>query len=625
MAMTINTNIPSLNAQRNLVKTQNMLNRSLQRLSSGLRINSAKDDAAGLAISTRFTAQVRGLDQAVRNANDGISLLQTSEGAMQEVTNLLQRMRELAVQASNDTNTASDRASLQDEVDQLYAEIDRIAASTQFNGINLLDGSAGTKKFQIGANAGQTIAVNLQSVKTRDLNLNGYSALGELNSGRVTTSGTAATGLTINGIAIDAASAATAKAAAAAINAKTSQTGVTATAYNTYRGTSGVSGIVSGLTINGKTIADSGSMEELVNNINRDAPGVVATLNSDKSITLSNDTGENIEIGGTTTNTGFTAKTYGGYLSLKDDNGEDIQITATGGNTAKLNRWGFNASTGADSVTGGAVSAVALAEGDLVINGVTIGASNSSSAGDKAAAINAKTAETGVRAEALTRTELTVNMTNVLSAGLAATDLTINGSTVDLTAAEDIEDVITAINSSVQGVVATAGADGKLILTSQSGLDIKVTDAKSLIGGTDTYRGTITLTSETGSDIVIGGSGAANAGFTEQGGSAEAVGAGLSVMSLANANNAIQRIDEALNKVSKNRGELGAVQNRLDSTISNLMNVSENLSAANGRILDADFAKETADMTKAQILSQAGVAMLAQAKQLPQQVLSLLQ
>ena len=151
MALSINTNIASLTAQRNVTKTQGTLNKSLERLSSGLRINSAKDDAAGMAISNRFVAQVKGLDQAVRNANDGISLLQTSEGGMQEVTTILQRMREIGVQASNDTNSASDRSSLQGEMDQLYSEIDRIAGSTQFNGINLLDGSGGTKSFQIGA------------------------------------------------------------------------------------------------------------------------------------------------------------------------------------------------------------------------------------------------------------------------------------------------------------------------------------------------------------------------------------------------------------------------------------------------------------------------------------------
>uniref|UniRef100_A0A7C4MKV9 Flagellin C-terminal domain-containing protein n=1 Tax=Desulfatirhabdium butyrativorans TaxID=340467 RepID=A0A7C4MKV9_9BACT len=233
----------------------------------------------------------------------------------------------------------------------------------------------------------------------------------------------------------------------------------------------------------------------------------------------------------------------------------------------------------------------------------------------------------------MTTQEFSIDMNNVgTGTNYQASNVTINGVQLDLSAAtiDTLDEVVTAINNLNTGVRATVNeTTGKLVLTSASGLDIKLYDDEGVFGNastnTSTYTGTITLTSETGADVIIGGNNEAYAGFVEQGGSSEAVGSGLSLMSIANANNAIQRIDEALNKVSKNRGELGAVQNRLDSTISNLMNVSENLSAANGRIVDADFAKETADMTKAQILSQAGVAMLAQAKQLPQQVLQLLQ
>ena len=638
MAMTINTNVASLNAQRNLVKTQNSLTKSLERLSSGLRINSAKDDAAGLAISSRFSAQVRGLDQSVRNANDGISLLQTSEGAMQEVTSLLQRMREIAVQASNDTYSVSDRASLQGEMDQLYSEIDRIAGATQFNGIGLLDGTGGTRHFQIGANSGQTISVALKSVKSQDLNLNGYSALGELNSGRVTTSvGTA--GLTINNVAITTATATngTAQDAAININAFTSQTGVSAAAYNTYTGVGGLSGITSGaLKINDVNISASGSMEELVKNINRDANDVTATLNKDGSITLSNDTGKDIKVDvSTETKTGFTTGTYSGYLSLSDDDGEAIEVEATT-TAALLGNWGLNESTGSGSVTGGTVSTVALAEGDLVINGVTVGASTGSSAGDKAVAINAVAGETGVTASALTEQKFSIDMDNVgTGTNFAASNLTINGSQLDLSATtlDTLDEVVSLINGLGNGVRATVeDTTGKLVLTSASGLDIKILDDAGVFGtastSTTTYTGEISLTSDTGADVIISGSTTATiakAGFVEQGGSSDAVGSGLSVETRANANNAIDRIDDALNQVADNRGELGAVQNRLDSTISNLMNVSENLSAANGRILDADFAAETANMTKAQILAQAGVAMLAQAKQLPQQVMQLLQ
>ncbi len=627
MALSINTNIASLTAQRNVTKTQGALNKSLERLSSGLRINSAKDDAAGMAISNRFTAQVKGLDQAVRNANDGISLLQTSEGGMQEVTTILQRMREIGVQASNDTNSASDRSSLQGEMDQLYSEIDRIAGSTQFNGINLLDGSGGTKSFQIGANSGQTISVSLKSVKTTDLSLNGYSALGSLNSGRVTTNVTAA-GLTINGTAIAAATTATAQVAATSINALTGTTGVTATAYNAYTGQGGVSGVASGLTIGAATIAASGNMTELVKNINRDAAGVTATLNTNGSITLSNDTGADIAIGGTTTNTGLTGgTTYHGYLSLSNSDKSNIAVTATS-TSALLNSWGFNASTGAAKLTGGAVGTSSLAAGDLLINGVDVGTSTGASAGDKAAAINSVSSKTGVTAKATTTNAYALNFTNVSTA--TATSLTINGTGVDLSTQTNLAGVVSQINAAVQGVVASANTQGQLVLTSASGLDIALVDNASgggFMGGGQTTHGTLALTSDKGTDVKITGASIASiakAGLAEQGGSSSAVGSGLSVSSLANANNAIDRIDAALNMVADNRSALGAVQNRLDSTISNLQNVSVNLSAANGRIMDADFAKETADMSKSQILMQAGVAMLAQAKQLPQQALELL-
>jgi flagellin len=524
-------------------------------------------------------------------------------------------------------------------MDQLYSEIDRIAGSTKFNGISLVDGSGGAVNFQIGSDSGQSISVTLKSIKTKDLNLNGYSKLGDLNSGRIgVLGGPAATGLSINGFAIgEAATTATAKDGATAINDETGKTGVSAVAYNTYKGAGKVSGIVSGLMIgtttdNMATIAASGSMTELVSNINRDAPGVTATLAGDGSITLSNDTGEDIVVGGVTTNSGLTggvldtSATYKGYISLTDDANEAIAITATpGGTAANVNLWGFNVSTGSTNITSQAVSSNLMAAGDLAINGVSVGASTGSSAGDKAAAINLVKSSSGVTATATTQVKYTVNMANIVPDGLS-----INGSQVDLSGpASTMDRVISQINLLGGGVVASADTGGQLVLTASSGLDISIggTSASDILGtaATNVTHGTISLVSDTGADVKISGNNEAVAGFTEQGGSSEAVGSGLNVMTMQNANNAIDRIDDAIDKVSENRAELGAVQNRLDSTISNLQNASENFSAANGRLMDADFAKETADMSKQQILMQAGVAMLAQAKQLPQQVLQLLQ
>jgi flagellin len=364
-------------------------------------------------------------------------------------------------------------------MDQFFEEIDRIADSTTFNGINLLNGTSGTREIQVGAQAGETVSMTLGSIKTGALHLNGYSAAGELNSGRV--GAAAADSLTINGVAIGDGSG-SADSAAEAINAKTSQTGVAATAYNIVEGNGNVSGITSGLTIDtgdgANTIADSGSIEELVDNINRDAHGVTATLNSEGGVTLSNDTGKDIVIGGTVTNSGFATGTSKGYLALTDDNNEAIEITATD-TTTLLNGWGFNTSTGSGDVTGGTVTSDALAAGDLLINGVDVGAVTGTSAGDKAAAINAISGQTGVSATAETSTELTLDFTAATVAG--ADDTAINGTTVDLSGTTSLEGVITAINGAVKGVVASAGEDGKLVLTSSSGLDIAITDGDSFM------------------------------------------------------------------------------------------------------------------------------------------------
>ena len=201
MAQAINTNLPSLNAQRNLDHSQASLTTSLQRLSSGLRINSAKDDAAGLSISERMGSQIRGLNQAARNANDAISLAQTTEGNLSEISNVLQRIREIAVQSANDTNTTADRTSLQNEVTSLTQEIDRIAASAQFNGSNLLDGSFTSKTFQVGANAGQSISVAISGARNQDLGLTGSATI----TGAVTSTTAKTAGTNISGIAIAAA------------------------------------------------------------------------------------------------------------------------------------------------------------------------------------------------------------------------------------------------------------------------------------------------------------------------------------------------------------------------------------------------------------------------------------
>ncbi|MCC5795606.1 MAG: flagellin [Chromatiales bacterium] len=475
----VNTNVMSLNAQRNLSRSDNQLATALQRLSSGLRINSARDDAAGLAIAERFTTQIRGLNQAVRNANDGISLAQTAESALDELTNNLQRIRELAVQSANATNSASDRAALDQEVQQRLAEINRIASQTSFNGQKVLDGSFGTAQFQVGANVGETIGVNLTTGARAD-------QLGQIAT--ETSGAVSGNALTDGGLTI-----AVGQGQAVSIGASTSggQAGQT---------------------------ADSAFAK--VNAIN--AAGVAGlTATATNSIS-----GEFQSVTGGTAGNG--ASTYA--LSI---NGVDIY-------------------TGAGNVAEGAT---------LTVSQV-------------AAQINLFSTQTGVSAS-------------------------VSGTTLTLTAADgrniNVDETITA----------AVGGGGDGIAAAMEG----------------TSRGSITLSAA--QNITLGGQNA-DIGFA---GTSIAVDsttlATVNVNTVGGAEQTIQRADAALNSVSSLRSQFGAIQNRFESTIANLQTVSENLQASRSRIQDADFAAETAALTKAQILQQAGVSVLAQANAVPQAVLGL--
>ena len=651
MPQIINTNIMSLNSQRQLNKSQLMQNEAMERLSSGLRVNSAKDDAAGLAIATGMESQIRGINQAVRNANDGISMSQTAEGAMDEMTNILQRVRELSIQSANDTNSASNRASIQAEVDQLYDELDRIANVTQFNGVNVLDGSTGLTTLQIGANAGENLTFSIDSVTTRDLNLNAVSGLGELNGGRVNNANaTLANEVTINGVAIGAVATGADRAVTmeTEINAISGISGVSASAYNVVEGVGNQSGVTSTLQINGVGIGATGSMAELIDVINRDVPGVVASVSNNGALSLSNDTGTDVVINAGGSEVGMVDDTYRGYIALTSSDQNEIKLgtgTGAGSNATQVQQFGFNLAEGSAKISGGEV---ALSPNDIIegadgiqINGVDLGAVTGTSAADKAFAINSLTAETGVTASATSEVKY-----EVVFPGTTGSTLTLNGSAIPLGAGiVSLDDVVAEINGSgIQGVVAAADPlTGSIILTSQSGGDINVssTAAGSLldsaggaVGFPDLTRGTITLTGANGKDVIVTSNAAsegakdtalAKLGLTDFGGSSSAIGTGLSVLTVANAENTIERIDSALEQISNSRAGLGAIQNRLASTISNLENVSQNLSASKSRIVDADFAAETSKLSKAQILQQAGTAMLTQANASTQNVLSLLQ
>ncbi|SFP91248.1 flagellin [Nitrosomonas cryotolerans] len=496
MAQVINSNITSLTAQRNLNTSRDALNTSLERLSSGLRINSAKDDAAGLAISERMSSQIRGLNQASRNANDGISLAQTAEGALNEVTNNLQRIRELAVQSSNSTNNSADRAALDQEVQQRLAEIDRISSQTDFNGKKLLDGNFGTAAFQIGANVGETINLTV-STGTRT-NQIGQIAEGT-SSVEVTTAALSGTGTIKIGTndAVD-------------IGASVAGTAVGQTAGSAY------------------------AKAQAINAANVPGLNVSAT--------------NNIEFG-------IAAATGGGTYSL-NINGEDI-----------------------------------FASYDLAANGDL-------STQQISDAINGQSANTGVTA-------------------------TLSGGNLRLSAA-DGRDITIGQDSATGGI--SAGGGGSSTINGVEFRDGTIDSVANAALATDpaVNGGTLTFLSNENIAVTVDGAemGFANAAFTLTRDTSTL--SSIDVKDAVAANDALKRIDSALQSASSLRSTFGAVQNRFESTISNLQTTTENLSSARSRIQDADFAAETANMTRGQILQQAGVAILSQANSLPNNVLSLL-
>jgi len=475
MAQVINTNIASLNAQRNLNSSQNAVNTALQRLSTGLRINSAKDDAAGLAISERMSTQINGLNQAVRNANDGISLAQTAEGALSQIGTNLQRIRTLAVQSANSTNSAEDRASLQKEVAQLAAEIDRVAKDTDFNGTKLIDGSFSAQKFQVGANAGQTI--------------------------------------TIDSIA----------------NAR-------ASALGTYEG-------YSNATLGIDTPADAATPHTIT--LGEDANGNAITY----------------DLGSIATD----AKAIAAALTSQGISG--LSVTA-------------NATT-VDAGTATTATTTVAGTSSFTLNGVTVSVATSdnmtSNRANALEAINAKSSVTGVRA---------------IDTGSG---------------------------------LALEAADGRNITVADfaAGTATNATIADLGLAGEDTTGSTLNFSYKAPTGVT----GDISASFLA---ATESIGAGgtavnaIDISTVEGATSALNALDAALSTVSDARASLGAIQNRFSSVVSSLETTSENLAASRSRIQDTDFAAETASLTRAQILQQAGTAMLAQANSLPNNVLTLL-
>ncbi|HEY9202245.1 MAG TPA: flagellin [Gammaproteobacteria bacterium] len=587
MAQVINTNVASLNAQRNLNTSQGNLQTSLQRLSSGLRINSAKDDAAGLAISERFTTQIRGLSQAARNASDGISLAQTGEGDLAQVTNNLQRIRELAVQSANATNSSSDRAALQLETAELIAEIERVSSTSAFNGVKLLDGSFSSQLFQVGANAGETVSIaNISSARTSDIG----QVLTASQQGTAVTGALTAGDLLINGNDVGAVEQ-DALAIANAITATDSN--VSATATNEQTG-------ITFADVVGTAAAPASPTENTVTAVAGTAGGAenfILTIDGTEAVNITMASAEEV---------------------IADHAAElDSDFAAF-----------IAASDGAYSIVSGSLSGE-----DLVL----------SKADGTAITFDTSTSTLTSVAASVTESETTGGTPAVAGVAPAYT-LSIDGTTLDFSVAGadgtiDAAEVADLIND-LAGYTATAGTgtlditkeDGSNLVLVESGADSGASEGLDTDGtggaATTTLYGSVEVTGVNEDELVIAGANPGAAGLTVASITATLQGetiANTDISTVAGANAAIASVDSALTSINTSRASLGAIQNRFESIVASIETSVENLSSARSRIRDADFASETATLTRNQILQQAGVSILSQANSLPQLALSLLQ
>ena len=735
----INTNLSALNARQSLDANSVAQSTAMQQLSTGLRINSAKDDAAGLAITTKMASNVRGVAVAVRNANDGISMAQTAESALGSVTNMLQRMRELAVQASNGTLTSSNRASMQLEVKQLASEIDNIGKTANFNGIKLFDGSATNLSLQTNINAGDVVNMSIGTMNSNTIGLGGNSGLQSfgvnytgVSAGALSSSLTSGD-LIINGVVIGSSLASddnvslgskesSALAKVAAINRLSNLTGVTATYSQTVASgrsqtttsTAGGNGyiVINGVTtalitltgnqsqdralvtssINaisgatGVTAVDTGNSLTGIQMVSKSAGNILATSYSGTEMFRMTDIGLNAGSGAGTA--GQNLNIFTGTFTLQSITNSPITIgTTVSGN---INHAGLMAGTYAANTAysigmqraSWATSAVslgagaALSSGDLSINGVAIQGSlaaddttsyGGSDAGNKdtsaiaiAAAINKSSAQTGVKAVA----QANIITGGGFSSSSASDTIFLNGAsfTLTTTSSSKVIDIVSQFNqySGATGVVASdngsgmtltavdgrnieLGTSGASFNAAQLGLTASTVDASNSRsvtlatgvtagGALQVFTAGVTLVSDKSFTLAAGAglnalTNIAKLGFTQGtfGGTSNGTKiSNVDISSTAGANDALNAVDAALGQISDQRSNLGAIQNRLQSAVDNLTSSSTNLQASQGRILDTDYSSTTTAMSKSQIISQAATAMLAQANQQPQLVLSLL-
>ncbi|AHZ78713.1 MULTISPECIES: flagellin [Pseudomonas] len=703
MALTVNTNITSMSVQKNLNKSSDALGTTMGRLSSGLKINSAKDDAAGLQISNRLTTQIKGLSVAVKNANDGISIAQTAEGAMATSGNIMQRMRELALQSANGSNSDDDRASMQQEFTALSGELTRIANTTTFGGRNLLDGTFSGSSFQVGANSNESISFGMKDVSATAMKGNyneasvagGVATLQASVTGAAGKFGTDATGANF-----------------ATATGKTSATVFADPAV----GTSGDLVLNVGTTKTTITLATTDTLNGFgATQAAKDASSILAKINAQ------------------TANTGITASidSATGGLKLTGTQAFTVDATDTTAGVATglgLATGGGNqlTKTGTENLRDGKLAA----DGTLILGDTTINLTTADTLSSVVNKVNGQSGATGVSASvdsatgqlklssaagfklsgtAIANLGLTDAVTAAAtnggivavapqSTGLSAdTDISINGKGFSFKAGDDLDSIVANINNNGAGAVGSGTAltgvtakndNGRLVLTSANGQDIKLDNGSGVAGqgalaavglnsGTtkaglvadtsislngvevkfkkgddmDTIAASInaastgvnasvvvkdgssTLSLFADQDINVAdgsnGTGLAALGLTAVAGKTSAVEmestvSNLNILDAQSAQQAIQVLDGAMQSLDSQRSQLGAVQNRFDSTVANLQSISENSTAARSRIQDADFAAETAELSKQQTLQQASTAILSQANQLPSSVLKLL-
>ena len=646
MALTVNSNIASLNAQRNLGGSTNALSTSLERLSSGSRINSAKDDAAGLQIANSLTSQINGLGVAVRNANDGISLAQTAEGALQESTTILQRMRDLALQAANGGNGDSERKALNDEVVQLKNELDRIATTTRFGSKTLFDGGF-SENIQVGAQANETISVSIASFRTTDM---GTVASRDATTASVTAAA-APTSLTIGAAAIPATLTGSTAARLDFDNSVAEVEGVTGVAASTTFASAAVTGDYTSpdnqVTFN---VAFGATNVDITLSGNyADVGAMITAIESDLDAAFGSG---NIVV---TENAGVltfaeSGETQGATISVTGDD-----LTALGG--AATTTAGVETVAPVSAVTNTAQASFTISLGE-VEQEITLDKDYTGNPNELVSAIQAQIDHADSPLAGLVTVSqnagvLTLTQAGDLNAETLEQELSVSGAVADLFGAPTVkEGELDGANT--QFTLGVNGSDPQTITISEGNyttLESLADNINQQIANNDVLKGEVRATVDGGKlsfvttdkgaaasvtvDAVDDNDGLSNLGLVATaepvtGKDAGAVGKDghsvekIDISTVTGAQDAIATIDAALAEIDTTRASLGAIQNRFESTISNLQNVSENVSAARGRIQDTDYAAEAANLTKNQIMQQAGTAMLAQANQLPQAVLSLL-